>query len=176
MATVAVFLALGGVATAAFTLPKKSVGPKQLKANAVTAPKIAAKAVTEGKIGDGSVTNAKLANAAVTESKIAGGQVIKDIVLREVVEANIANNSFGLVRPECASGEFAIAGGGGFTVQGTRVYSNLDTATNMGALAPIDSNDDASTSIQNATGWMVAAQNVAGATRDLHGYVICAKK
>jgi hypothetical protein len=40
MATVAVFLALGGVGYAATALPRNSVGPKQLRANAVTSGKV----------------------------------------------------------------------------------------------------------------------------------------
>jgi hypothetical protein len=40
MATVAVFLALGGGAYAAITLPKNSVGTKQIKSNAVISSKI----------------------------------------------------------------------------------------------------------------------------------------
>jgi hypothetical protein len=75
MATVAVFLALGGVATAAFTVPKKSVGPKQLKAKAVTEPKLGDKAVTTGKLGDGAVTTAKLADGAVNGGKVANASI-----------------------------------------------------------------------------------------------------
>ena len=40
MATIAVFLALGGGAYAAFKLPTNSVGAKQIKANAVTSKKV----------------------------------------------------------------------------------------------------------------------------------------
>jgi hypothetical protein len=40
MATVAVFLALGGTTYAAFTLPRNSVGTKQLKNGAVTGAKV----------------------------------------------------------------------------------------------------------------------------------------
>jgi hypothetical protein len=166
IATIALFLALGGGAFAAFKLPKKSVGTKNLKAKAVTEPKLGDKAVTEGKLGDG----------AVTAAKIAGGQVIKDITVREVVRANVANNSFAIDRPKCESGEFAIAGGGGFTVLGTRTYGNNDIETNMRTFAPIDANDDAATAGQNATGWLVSAQNLSGAARDFHSYVVCAKK
>lgn len=36
MATIAVFIALGGASYAATKLPKNSVGSKQIKANAVT--------------------------------------------------------------------------------------------------------------------------------------------
>ncbi len=40
MATIAVFVALGGTSYAALQLPKGSVGTKQLKRNAVTSPKV----------------------------------------------------------------------------------------------------------------------------------------
>ena len=40
MSTVAVFLALGGVSYAAVTIPKDSVGTKQIKNRAVTKPKL----------------------------------------------------------------------------------------------------------------------------------------
>ena len=40
MATIAVFVALGGTSYAALQLPKGSVGPKQLKRNSVTSPKV----------------------------------------------------------------------------------------------------------------------------------------
>jgi hypothetical protein len=49
IATIALFVALGGAAVAA-GLPKNSVGPKQLKRGAVTAPDIRKGAVTAGKI------------------------------------------------------------------------------------------------------------------------------
>ena len=69
MATLAVFLALGGT-TLAISLPKKSVGPKQLKKNAVTEPKIRGSAVTGDKLAGGAVTEQALADAAVTGAKI----------------------------------------------------------------------------------------------------------
>ena len=50
IATMALFVALGGAAVAA-GLPKNSVGPKQLKRGAVTAAKIRKAAVTSGKLG-----------------------------------------------------------------------------------------------------------------------------
>ena len=46
MATVAVFVALGGSSYAALSLPKKSVGTKQLKRNAVTSSKVRNGAIT----------------------------------------------------------------------------------------------------------------------------------
>jgi hypothetical protein len=65
MATIAVFLALGGVGVAAKALKKNSVGTKQLKSKAVNA----------GKLADGAVTEPKIAGNAVTEPKIADGSV-----------------------------------------------------------------------------------------------------
>ncbi|HEX4670980.1 MAG TPA: hypothetical protein VH279_01870 [Solirubrobacteraceae bacterium] len=55
MATMAVFIALGGGAYAATKLPANSVGTKQLKKNAVTSKKIRANAVTSPKVKDGSL-------------------------------------------------------------------------------------------------------------------------
>lgn len=94
VATIALFVALGGAAVAA-NLPRHSVGPKQLKRGAVTSAalrkgavtsaklaqksvipgKLAANAVLTGSIGNGAVTNSKLANNAVTGSKIANNAV-----------------------------------------------------------------------------------------------------
>lgn len=55
MATVAVFVALGGGAYAAVNLPANSVGTKQLKKGAVTNKKIGKNAVTGAKVKNGSL-------------------------------------------------------------------------------------------------------------------------
>jgi hypothetical protein len=60
MATVAVFLALGGGAYAATQLPKNSVGTKQLKKNAVTTAKIKKQAVTAVKVKNGTLTGTQI--------------------------------------------------------------------------------------------------------------------
>jgi hypothetical protein len=85
MATIAVFLALGGAGMAAKALKKNSVGTKQLKGKAVTEakladgaatqPKIGSGAVVKGKLADSSVGNGKIEDNAVTGSKIADAQV-----------------------------------------------------------------------------------------------------
>lgn len=51
----ALVIALGGVSWAAVSLPKSSVGTKQLKKKAVTGPKIKADAVKSSKVKDGSL-------------------------------------------------------------------------------------------------------------------------
>jgi hypothetical protein len=55
VALLALSLGLGGISYAAITLPKNSVGTKQLKKKAVTVKKIAANAVTSPKVKDGSL-------------------------------------------------------------------------------------------------------------------------
>ena len=67
IATLALFLALGGAAYAATKLPKNSVGSKQLKPNAVTTAKIKNGAVTGAKVDVsslGTVPNAAQASHA----------------------------------------------------------------------------------------------------------------
>jgi len=73
MATVAVFIALGGGAYAATQIPNNSVGTKQLKNSAVTTPKIKNGAVTGAKIN--LATLGKVPSAANADT--VGGQTIK---------------------------------------------------------------------------------------------------
>ena len=137
LATLALFVALGGVAVAA-GLPNNSVGAhklkngavttKKLRKQAVTAPKIApgavsgsklaggavgagalaSGAVTGSKLANGAVTAAKLANDAVTNSKIANGVVGTNKLGNEVVTTEKLKN--GSVTPAKLSAEVTRAG------------------------------------------------------------------
>ena len=101
IATIALFVALGGAAIAA-GLPKGSVGPKQLKRGAVTPAAIRKGAVTSGKIGPKAVTAGKLgANAVlpgnlgkgvISTEKIAEGAVIASKIKNSVITTNKLNN------------------------------------------------------------------------------------
>ena len=64
ISTLALFVALGGTGYAAFSLPKNSVGAKQLKRNAVTTPKIKNGAVTGAKMNFRGVIVPQAANAS----------------------------------------------------------------------------------------------------------------
>jgi hypothetical protein len=75
VSTLALFLVLAGGAAYAAKVAKKSVGPSQLKANAVTTAKIKANAVTTRKIKRNAVANAKIKNGAIEAEKIADGSV-----------------------------------------------------------------------------------------------------
>lgn len=76
IATLALFLALGGGAVWAANKEAAKVGTGKLKPNAVTAGKIKANAVTQAKIRENAVTNAKLREGAVNLSKIAAGTFV----------------------------------------------------------------------------------------------------
>lgn len=101
IATMALFIALGGAAVAA-GLPKNSVGPNQIKRGAVTAAKIRKQAVTSAKLANGAVTIGKLApnsvgpnnigNGAVTSAKLGEGSVIAKTIKNSVVTTNKLNN------------------------------------------------------------------------------------
>jgi hypothetical protein len=101
IATMALFIALGGVAVAA-GLPKNSVGPKQLKRGAVTSAKIRKKAVTSAKLATGAVTIGKLGpnsvgpsnigNGAVTSAKLGPSSVLASAIKNGVVTTNKLNN------------------------------------------------------------------------------------
>jgi hypothetical protein len=77
VSTLALFLVLAGGAAYAAKVGKKSVGPAQLKANAVTTAKIKANAVTTRKIKKNAVANGKIKNGAVESAKIADGSVTR---------------------------------------------------------------------------------------------------
>jgi hypothetical protein len=92
IATMALFIALGGVAVAATHLPRNSVGARQLKRGAVTSAKLAKKSVIAGKLGPNSVGPGNIGNGAVTTAKLAGGAVIASTIKNSVITTNKLNN------------------------------------------------------------------------------------
>jgi hypothetical protein len=109
VATLALFLALGGAAVAASQLPRNSVGPRQLKRGAVTTAKLRKKAVTAaklaprsviaGKLGPNSVAPWNLGNGAVTTPKLGEGSVIARSIKNGVVTTNKLKNE-GVTTPK----------------------------------------------------------------------------
>lgn len=103
IASIALFVALSGVAVAATNLPRNSVGPNQLKRGAVTAAKIrkgavgtnklANKAVKAGKLGPDAVLPGNIVNGGVNTHKIANGAVRATNIHNNVVTTNKLNNN-----------------------------------------------------------------------------------
>jgi hypothetical protein len=101
IATIALFIALGGAAVAA-GLPRHSVGPKQLKRGAVTTAalhkqavtsgKLAPKSVIAGKLGPNAVLPGNIGNGAITTAKIGAGAVIASSIKNGVVTTNKLTN------------------------------------------------------------------------------------
>jgi hypothetical protein len=103
---IALFVALGGTGYAALSLPKNSVGTKQLKKNAVTGSKIKKNAVTSSKVKDHSLTGADIklgALGTVPSASNAGHANVAD----SATNAGHAANATGLAGP-LASGQTLI--------------------------------------------------------------------
>jgi hypothetical protein len=85
ISVIALFVALGGASYAAVSLPKNSVGPKQIKKravrgkhinkNSVSASKIQGNSISSPKIADGSVSSADLADNSVGSSELSDNSV-----------------------------------------------------------------------------------------------------
>jgi hypothetical protein len=86
IATIALFVALGGAAVAA-GLPKKSVGSQQLKPGAVTTNALHRKAVTAGKIAPRAVTAGKLGANAVLPGNLGNGIISTEKISDQAVNA-----------------------------------------------------------------------------------------
>jgi hypothetical protein len=101
IASLALFIALGGAAMAA-GLPKNSVGPNQIKKGAVTAKairkqavtagKIAPKAVVAGKLGPNAVLPGNLGAGIIDSSKISAAAVTAEKIKNNVITTNKLNN------------------------------------------------------------------------------------
>jgi hypothetical protein len=67
VATLALFIALGGASYAAIKIPKNAVGTKHIKKGAITADKIQKGAITAEKVRNGAIGTGKIRNGSLTE-------------------------------------------------------------------------------------------------------------
>ena len=75
VATLALFVALGGSAAAVTTLPRDSVGSPQIRADAVRSPEVAKDAIRAPEIAKDAVRSPEIAQDAVRSPEIADGAV-----------------------------------------------------------------------------------------------------
>src|SRR5919106_5505084 len=75
MATIAVFMVMTGITVAIASVPRKSVGPKQLKNGAVRSKQLKNGAVGSKKIRKNAVNASKIRKGAVGRSELANGAV-----------------------------------------------------------------------------------------------------
>lgn len=152
ISVLALFVALGGTGYAAFTLPRNSVGAKQLKRNAVTTPKIK----------NGAVTTGKLKNGAVTGSKMN---------FRGVIVPQAANASFATTAGSATSATNATNAGHASSADSA---ASATTATNAGTAATANSLPALTwTNLTLDSGWTVDAGSFAtpSFTKDHEGFV-----
>jgi hypothetical protein len=153
IATIALFVALGGAAVAA-GLPRHSVGAAQLKRGAVnaaaikkgavTSAKLAPKSVVAGKLGPNSVSPGNIGNGAITSAKLAAGSVLASTIKNGVITNNKLANEV-VTATKLAKGSVTLAKLGdevapllgtlksGQTLRG--VFDVGDTAAAVGDLA-----------------------------------------
>ncbi len=169
LATLALFIALGGSSYAALSLPKASVGPKQLKKNSVTSPKV--------KRGSLLLNDFRASQRAKRRGAPGpqGAQGLKGdpgpsgatkVVSREGAFTSINPDQFGTAAVECSPGEVATGGG-----------IDLDNGSGLD-MRPIRSRP-ALNAANQPTGWQVRALNADSDgdnadTISLRAYVVCA--
>lgn len=107
MATIAVFLALGGVSYAAIKLPKNSVGSKQIKRGAVNGAKVKLGTIPAEAIKGGVYTKGDV----YTKDESNGRYLGSTIVVNKTVSGPVGANSFKTGSVECPAGYQAIGGG-----------------------------------------------------------------
>ena len=103
VSTLALILVVGGATAIAARVPKHSVGPHQLKSNAVTTPKIKANAITTRKIKKNAVSGVKIKGGAVKSEKLADGAVTTAKIANDAVtgpKIDAATTPFGRIVQE----------------------------------------------------------------------------
>lgn len=195
MATLALFVALGGTGYAATTIVSS-----QIASGAVTKAKIANGAVSAPKLAKSSVTSAKLANRAVTGGKLADGAVgtgklaARSVGLGQITPGSLdasvfaAGQSPGInqskirlqvrtlslpagqsssLSAECPAGSIML--GGGFNAPGPTVPGNLTTAQAL----VLGSYPTPPSSAAGYTGWTVSAAAASGAPASVQIFAVC---
>lgn len=116
MATIAVFVALGGASYAAVSLPRNSVGANQIKDRAIGAAKLKGGAVTAPKIGKEAVTGSKIKlstvgtvpsaqrAASADNAQLVGGSTVAQITSQAAAQGASA------ARLRCPAGTVASTG------------------------------------------------------------------
>jgi hypothetical protein len=130
IALVALFISLTGSAIAVNSkggkVPPNSVGPKQLKSGAVTAPDVAQNAITGAAIAQAAVNAAKLAQGAVTGDKIQDGSVVRDDLSNQAVNSQKIGKL-----PGAAAEEANTTSVGGSSVQLSYDFEQFDFTGDM---------------------------------------------
>jgi hypothetical protein len=175
VACLALSIALTGAGYAALTLPRNSVGTKQLKRNAVTAKKIKRANVTRGKIAANAVNSDKVKDGTIGSADLTPGAAGADAYAR--VQANgvllplvpAGNPDFpvtsfriaqdNIVKPAATTGIYCIKG------LPFRVASAMVASDNAGASAATQNNVIVSAAVERGNGLVGCATTPATQVR-----------
>ena len=126
----ALFIALGGVSWAAVTLPKDSVGAKQIKRDAVSRSEVKRNAVSADEIATNAVNADELNAGAVGSSEIVDGSVaLAELAPNSVDGSKIVDGTVG--RSDVAAGTFLLG-----RVVTRRVDINMPAGPNATTAGP----------------------------------------
>jgi hypothetical protein len=177
VATIALFIALGGSSYAALQLPKGSVGKKQLRKNAVTSPKVKPGSLLLSDIKESERSALRGAQGPQGVPGVAGAQGPQGIqgpagepgapgatnltVRRVDGPPGLTANEFHSLTPQCEPGERATGGG-------PIVFGYPGDQVKIGWSVP-------STEGETPTGWWIGVQTgVANPGASVSAYVVCA--
>jgi hypothetical protein len=123
-ATLALFVALGGGAYAAGSLPANSVGTKQLRRNIIGAANIKNKSITGAKVVDKSLTGANInestlgkvpsaaaADSAASANHAAATAAIDQVTYKTAAGTAPASSAGNVATATCDSGQHVVGGG-----------------------------------------------------------------
>jgi hypothetical protein len=169
ISVIALILALGGTGYAAITLPKNSVGAKQLRKNSVTGPKLKKNAVSSAKVRDGSLLAADFKAGQLPAGPKGpkgdpgpqgprgdqGVPGVTTVANRASAWTTVPANSIGTAEAKCQTGELAT--GGGFVADSGVVVES----SNAGNVA-------------SPTSWIVHVKNTTASAQEFVATVMCA--
>ena len=180
MATIAVFIALGGASYAATQLPKNSVGTKQLKKNAVTSAKVKDGSLTMGDFGQGKLPAGPMGKEGPPGPKGQEGPPgptgVASVITRYGPETEFSNGASGISYAACKPGESVTGGGFDSDVNSpiNSKYIHSDERPSIeeelaGEIRYVPPPDGG-----KATGWFVGIGNETGEPFAFRAYVQCA--
>ncbi len=172
IATVALFLALGGSSYAALNLPKASVGPKQLQKNSVTSKKVKPGSLLKSDLKKSAVESLRGAQGPQGPQGLqgtqgaAGAPGATNVIARHSAFTVIAPDTNDNAQVDCLPGETATGGG----IETTNGHTGDMMA---GVSRPVAGADD------KPTGWYVRAFNIDRNEDDMgnisvRAYIVCA--
>jgi hypothetical protein len=173
VATLALFIALGGASYAALKLPKNSVGRKQIKRSAINSAKVQNGSLMADDFNADQLPVGPTGREGPPGPKgDPGRDGTKNVVVRYGPNSKLLNGDLGLSNAPCDTSETAT--GGGFQFVGELPTSSSfiisqDRPSILEEGFPVPPADGT-----QGTGWVVSMENKTGSTLTFRSYAMCA--